>query len=298
MEKGKNNLNVDFIGMGAVKCGTSWIWRCLREHPQICMPKTKELRFFNSDEKYEKGVNYYKIFFNDCPQNFVKGEFTPDYINHPDTAKRIKKCFPNVKLIASLRNPIERAYTHYWYERSRGFELNAKFENVIKENPQYREGGFYYKNLKSFSKLFPREKMLILIYEDIAKDPIKFIQRIYHFLGVDENFIPPSINKKILATPEKQSSFIWINRITMKFIKISKKNILLKRLVPWAEFFGFKKVIALFYRLGEMGRKIEGTKLFLKPPIKEEARKFLQEIYREDIKNLEKLINKDLSSWK
>ncbi len=297
MQKERNNFKIDFIGIGAVKCATTWISKCLDEHPQICLSRIKEVRFFNNVKKYRRGIDWYKSYFKNCPDDSIKGEFTPGYMNFNQVAERIKRLFPNAKLIVSLRNPIERAYSDYWYSKVRGFELN-EFKKAIKENSRYVEWGFYYKKLKPFFELFPKENILVLIYEDITKNPLKFIQKIYHFLGVDKNFIPPSINKKIWTTSENQFPFAGLNRIIIRSIKISKKNIFLKKIALLASSLGLKKVLSLMYRIGGMGRKMEGVKSLPKPPIEESVRKCLQQIYKNDIRNLEKLIGRDLSFWK
>src|SRR6056297_562433 len=113
MKETKKEFNIDFIGIGAQKAGTSSIFHFLKEHPEICTSSKKEIHFFDKEYNYLKGIKFYRKFFNNCSSKNIKGEFTPRYIYHPKVAQRIKKYFPDVKLIVSLRNPIERAISHY-----------------------------------------------------------------------------------------------------------------------------------------------------------------------------------------
>ena len=98
----------DFIGIGASKAASSWIFSCLKEHPEICVSSKKEINFFNKPYNYNKGIEHYKSFFKHCPKKSIKGEFTPNYINSTQVPQLIHKHFPNVKIIACLRNPIDK----------------------------------------------------------------------------------------------------------------------------------------------------------------------------------------------
>ena len=109
-----------FLVIGAPRSGTTWIARNLREHPEICLSKKKELHFFDRDENYERGIAYYESFFTRCSeQQHAIGEATPDYIHVPVAAKRIKEHLPHAKLIVSLRNPRDRVYSRDWNARGK-----------------------------------------------------------------------------------------------------------------------------------------------------------------------------------
>jgi len=136
------DFKVDFIGIGAARRGTTWIYECLKEHPQICVSKIKEVRFFSDQRTYRKGMKYYQSFFNHCSGNKIKGEISPAYLwgkNGENVASLIKKHFPGVKIFAVLRDPAERAYSHYHYD-------------------MYIEQGLYYTKLKNILIYFPKVK--------------------------------------------------------------------------------------------------------------------------------------------
>jgi len=298
MPKAKNNFKVDFIGIGASRSGTTWVSKCLAEHPEICFSKKKETHFFGNRKYYKRGIKYYKKFFSRCSKNKIKGEFTPSYFSKPDVAKRIFKNFPEAKLIAVLRNPIERAYSEYFYNLAIKGINEPTFEQALSGplKNKYLRRGKYYTNLKRFIKLFPKKNILILIYEDIEKNPLKFIQQIYDFLGVNPNYIPPSIDKKINTSPlnKKLLFFPFLNKI-INFIRKKVKNKInstIKKIIKRTK---ITKALDLTLKLN---KKRLFTKKEPKPPMRQEIRERLYKYYKEEIKNLEKLINRDLSFWK
>lgn len=178
---------INFIGIGAQKSGTSWVYACLYEHPQICAP-VKEIHFF-SRPRFEKGRDWYESHFKNCTANKKKGEFSTSYLYSKDAPQRIYDMYPNVKLIAIVRNPVDRAISHY-YNAIKSGEIteSVSFETFAKQEESVISQGKYYEQLVRYIELFQKEQILILVYEDIHKDPKAFMQKIYRFLGIDEAF--------------------------------------------------------------------------------------------------------------
>ena len=187
---------IDFIGLGAQKAGTSWVYACLYEHPEICAP-IKEIHFF-SRLRFTKGKEWYEEHFKNCHEGTKKGEFSTSYLYSEETPERIKTLYHNAKLIAILRNPIDRAYSQYRNSIKAGeiektmsfYEFRDKEESCLKQ-------GLYARQLERYFDYFQRDKILICIYEDIRKDPLAFMYRIYDFLGVDTTFIPSMLHREI-----------------------------------------------------------------------------------------------------
>ena len=198
------NFTIDFIGIGVMKAATSWIFECLKEHPEICPCIEKEPHFFDFPFIYRKGIDYYYSLYKHCPQNKVKGEFTASYIRFPEALSLIYKHFPSVKLLISLRNPIDRAISQYKYNLEMGGRLSVyrNFREALendKDNIVAR--GFYYNQLQNCFKIFPKNQVLILFYEDLRQNPMKFLKQIYEFLELsNQNFIPSLINRTVLKT--------------------------------------------------------------------------------------------------
>lgn len=187
---------INFIGIGAQKSGTSWAYACLYEHPEICAP-IKEIHFF-SRPRFEQGMEWYESHFKKCNTDAITGEFSTSYLYSEDAPERIKKMYPNVKLIAILRNPVDRAYSQYRNTIKAGhIDPKVSFETYSRSEESVQKQGLYSEQLQRYLKLFPREQMLILIYEDIKKDPIAFMKRIYQFLGVDDTFVSSMVNDEI-----------------------------------------------------------------------------------------------------
>ncbi|MBA7620387.1 hypothetical protein ES703_27736 [subsurface metagenome] len=233
-------FKVDFIGIASLRCGTTWISRCLAEHPEVCFSSIKEINFFGTN--YVKGLEYYKSFFKNCDGkiNFykdcegklsfnkdygkkIKGEFTPGYYLYNEAPQRIKKHFPDVKMIACLRNPIEQVLSHYRYKIKTGQKVHPNLIKELSQTPRnriYFVYGFYYQHLSRFLKYFDPENILILIYEDALNDPAQFIKSIYQFLKIDENFIPSMLHKKINTTPKKER----MDKATRKMLREMYNN--------------------------------------------------------------------------
>lgn len=184
---------VNFIGVGAQRCGTSWLYACLYEHPQICAP-IKEIHFFSRD-RYTKGKEWYESHFKECGDGKVKGEYSTSYLYTDGTAERIKESYPLAKIIVVLRNPISRAVSHYG-NAIKGGEIpeSMSFENFFKREKSVLEQGRYAEQLERYFKLFDRSQTLVLIYEDGVKNPEAYIKKIYEFLGVDTSLVPSMLH--------------------------------------------------------------------------------------------------------
>jgi len=293
----KEKFKVDFIGIGAPKSATSWIYQCLKEHPEVCVSKQKETLFFWRQSEYKKGIKYYRKYFNDCGDK-IKGEFSANYLAEAKSSLRIKKHFPNTKIIVCLRDPVQRVYSHYYYDKARG-KRNDSFKESLETTPAYLNDGLYYTHLKKYFKLFPKENILVLIYEDIEKDPKIFIQNIYKFLKIKKDFIPPSLNKKINLTSKNKLYFSPFNDLNFKrVIKNAKKNLFGQTLIKFLKLTQLSKIIIFLKKKNLKGELDNSQKALDRPPINSQDKKNLYLFYKKEIEKLEKLLNKDLSIYK
>lgn len=282
----EHNFKVDFIGIGAQKSATTWIAKCLSEHPEICVGEGKETHFFSDDKKFNQGINFYKGCFPFCKDKDIIGEYSTSYLSSPKASERIKHLFPKVKLMVCLRNPVDRAFSHYLHLKSKkSVEKNVPLRETIKRHPDIIENGRYGKYLEHYLNLFSRNQFLILFYEDIEKNPHNFIKKIYHFLEVDENFIPKGVDKKY------HTSIVRFSPSYKKFEELYfalKKNVMGRLMMKTAKFFGLDS-----YLVNDFINKFNRLKFSLS----REDRKYLSSLYKEDIQKLEGLINKDLKFW-
>jgi hypothetical protein len=202
-----------FLIIGAARCGTTSLFHYLAGHPQVAVPRTKEIHFF--DFQYEKGIDWYmKCLASTKTQTgsrgtpTVCGEASPYYIFHPHAIQRIRMDLPEVKLIALLRNPVDRAYSHYWHMMRLGHE-SLSFEEAVAREPERLAGelertaadasyhsyalvrhsyvmrGIYADQFARVLRHFPRSQVKILRSENLYADPQRAFDEVADFLGIE-----------------------------------------------------------------------------------------------------------------
>lgn len=203
---------IDFLVIGAQKSGTTSLYQHLRAHPEIFLPKEKEVAFFALDERYERGLSWYlDEYFSEANNKHLCGEVSPQYMSCLYAAERIAKYFPEIRLIAILRNPIDRAYSAYRMQVRRGKERRT-FSEVIRQfhgqkltpiginkflgDDEYVRKGMYGTILGRYLELFPLTHIRIVFTEDLQANPELTMHGIYSFLKVNENYIPDTLSKK------------------------------------------------------------------------------------------------------
>ncbi|MEK6831059.1 MAG: sulfotransferase [Nanoarchaeota archaeon] len=297
---------IDFIGIGAGRSGTTWIVNILSEHPEICCPYLGKLNYFSSIRPYneeseydQRGIKGYLNLFKECKKGQVKGDFSSYYMVNQKVVRIIKKHFPKVKIWACLREPVERAYSD-WLAFKR-FKLKEKdsFEiaffkeqtGLYPKGDGYRHRGFYYKLLKPYFDLFPKENIKIIFHEDILKNPEKVAKEFYNFLNVDPSYIPKNLREKPAKSTETKFKFLrqainYLSEVSHRFER--------------GRFGGFILFIKRKTKINEIFNKINdfNVKESNKPKLSQELKKKFNLVYLEDIEKLEKLIGRDLSLWK
>ena len=192
---------IDFLIVGAQKSGTSALDVYLRKHPEIEMARDqKEVHFFDDEKHFKNKVNYevyHEYFTNDNSK--IKGESTPIYMYWSLAMKRIYEYNPQIKIIAVLRNPIERAFSH-WNKERYGKKETADFSTAIRQESvrcqealplqhrifSYTDRGFYSKQIKRIWRFFPRNQTLFIKYDDFKTDYKKALKEISSFLDISE----------------------------------------------------------------------------------------------------------------
>lgn len=212
-----------FICVGAQRAGTTWLHECLKDHPDICMPKVKELHFF--DRHYEEGLQSYGQNFTDELIGSAQtwGEITPNYYQEPNALERIKQDIPKVKIIYVIREPVSRAFSQYQLYALTLYK-GLSFEEVIQSKPTVTDLSMQGKHLERIYELFDKEDVLVLFYDDIEKDPRTLIKRVYTFLGVNPGYVPGPINTRVnrVVLPGLQS---WLTKLKLGwFIELVKRS--------------------------------------------------------------------------
>lgn len=207
-----------FLIAGAMRCGTTSLNAYLREHPEISVGHPKEVHFF--DQNYERGVDWYLRHFPDSDDSNAVGEATPGYIYFPEVAKRIATTLPDVKILLLLRDPVDRAYSHYWHNRSVGRE-RLDFAEAIASEPKrlersrdyrarysYLDRGRYGGQLENLLHFIPLEQILVQTFDEIASDPTTVYRRTCRFLGVSDDYTPPNLGQVTNAFVEYRSPLL------------------------------------------------------------------------------------------
>lgn len=173
-----------FLGIGAQRCATTWLYRILQAHPDVFVTEPKEIDFFSYH--YQRGLDWYREKFTGSGQARASGEISPSYMEHPLAAVRARACNPDLKLICSLRHPVERAWSNHLFNIREGYLEgdDLSFESVLQDNPMYLERSLYAVALTPWFNAFPREQILVLFQEDIAGDASGEARRVLDFLGV------------------------------------------------------------------------------------------------------------------
>lgn len=261
---------VDFIGIGAQKAATSWLAAMLDAHPDVCVAEGKETHFFTTN--YAKGIVWYHARFKKCKKGSHLGDFSTSYLSDPEAPERIHSYNKDIKLIVSLRNPIERAYSHTQHLCSKGkLADDISVQEAVRRFPEILENGLYGKHLRKYLEMFSKEQVHVVVYEDITYEPRRVIKAIYTFLGVDPHFSPPHMTRKINTSLQRNSRLFWfINTMHMRM----KKYRMGRLLSSIARFFGIS-----IHMLHGSKRKVAGT-------LSLHDRQYLETVYADDVQQL------------
>jgi hypothetical protein len=292
----------NFLVIGAGKSGTTALHRYLKQHPQIFMSTPKELRFFPFENQKPEfrgpgddidtasmvtNIDLYRGHFAAGADYPARGESSPLYLYYPQTAGCIRHHIPEAKLIAILRHPADRAYSQFLMKKRDGREslgfgdaLAAEARRISdgwSHHWHYRQRGLYAVQLKRYFDLFRREQLRIYLYEDYVADPVGFMQDIFRFLNVDDTFVPD------MSVRHNESNIPRSRSLQVYFLEPRASKNLLKQFLP----------TKLSRRIGDRLRRLNLTK----PPFPVELRRQLTEGYREDIIQLQDMLQRDLSHW-
>jgi len=189
---------VDFLGIGVQKAGTTWLHRMLGAHPEVFVAQgdDKDLRFFSSF--YDFGFCWYEGYFAEAEQANRRGEISTSYFYSKDAPERVYRYNSEMRLILSLRNPVDRLISHHRHEIRIGhLKGELSLERGIDNNPSYVEQSMYFTQLSRWLEYFPLSRFHIMIFEEVFRDPAKAIRDLYEFLAVDSEFVPDELNLKV-----------------------------------------------------------------------------------------------------
>lgn len=282
----------NFMIIGVAKAGTTSLFRYLDQHPQVYMCPIKGTNFFGYEDARAwrwtdegeppmlrnfpvRTIEAYEAAFAGATDEIAIGEASPQYFRCPTAAQRIHEHIPDVKLVASLRNPADRAFSGFLMRTRRGDPVKSAFEELTPEASHVKEG-FYYRRLRRYFDTFPREQIKIFIFEEFKQDPARVVVDLFDFLGVDSNFVPDtSVRHNPGALP---------------------KNRLLNRLLLNPALIRTAKAV-LPEGMQSLAKRVQQQNMKPSPKLPADLRAKMLALYREDILKLEGLLDRDLSIW-
>lgn len=259
------------------------------------MPAVKELGFFSQNgldlEEPSafgaKSLHWYKHHFQNAREQSAVGEATPDYLFHRQAPKRIAKLIPDVKLLACLRHPTDRTYSHYWM--ARGLDgANRTFEEVVSNDQgQHIERSFYGEQLDRYFSYFDRDQFLILISEEIFTEPSTSLNSICSFLGVDDTFYQ---SQEWISGQENQAA--------RRKSKVATEAI--RTIATWMRHTeGARQVLDVLKAMG-LTRLIKNANREPRdyPEMTSEVRKELDQRYASTVLRVEKILGRRIEAWR
>ena len=260
-------MRPNFLIIGAMKSGTTSLANYLSEHPDVFISQPKEPGFFVEELNWFKGWHWYESLFENAKNKTAIGEASTHYTKYPtykNVANKIYQFLPQIKLIYIMRDPIDRAISHYWHCVHYHNETRP-INKAICIDSEYVWYSRYKIQIKQYLKFFPKDQLLLLLYEDLVHTPEKVIKRCFEFLGVDSNFRPRSLGQVFNPRPKK----------------VLKTNILLHK-IRWSK--TWDKISPLFPKfLKEMAKKYEYKEIEPRDKLSDNKVEELSILFKDDI---------------
>jgi hypothetical protein len=298
----------NFLILGAAKSGTDALCNYLGQHPQVFMCPNKEPNFFVAAGQAEipyrgpgdcemlerwnmwvSTLDRYQALFADVADERAIGEGTTWYLYHERAPERIHYHVPHAKLIAILRNPVDRAYSAYSMLLRDGRETRGDFARALAAEPErvrahwepmwhYQRMGFYYSQLKRYYDTFAAAQLRVVVYDDFVVQPGEVVRDLFHFLDVDDRFEPDTSQRLNISTVPKHPTYhaLVLGQNPLKTVA--------------------KAILPVEFRQRVKERLVDSN--LTKPaPLDPEVRQQLVNVFRTDILQLQELIDRDLSQW-
>lgn len=264
-----------FIIIGAAKAATTWIAHQLRQRHDVFLPGPEPHYFSRA---FDRGETWYASLFETAGEDQLIGEKSADYLADPDAPRRIAALLPDVQLIVQLRNPIERAYSDYCMLVRRGQvsrDIDSYLDRARTQEPRFLDDGLYARHLGRYFDYFPRERIKIVLHEQICEDPESVAADICSTLALPPPYVVSALRERVndRATPLLP---LFLRRLPEP----------LKRgAAPLRGSAAFKELRRLLARP------------FPYPALSDEVRQRLVDFYRDDVARLTRIVGHDLQSW-
>jgi hypothetical protein len=276
---------INFIGIGAQKCASTWVHEVLNAHPQAALSSPKELDYFSY--YYDRGHDWYESVFDATTAHLAVGDNSPSYFPHPSAPLRAFRYNPDLRIILTLRDPVERAFSNHLHVVREGFVSgeDLSFERGLTRNGMYIEQSRYATHLRRWLEYFPRERIHVILQEDVSVRPAEILNSLYRFLGLREEFEPllPSgrINESSVSTQPRVDAVLRGAAGVMRGL-------------------GMGGLVQLAKRNPTVGRLRQTTRVGLReivPPMKDETRRRVVSLLVGEVEDLCALLGRQSLPW-
>lgn len=276
-----------FLGIGAQKCASTWLYRLLGTHPEVRLTPVKEIDFFSYH--YDRGYQWYEHHFEEASGGeLCAGEVSPSYFHDPSAPHRVRRYNPRMKLLLTLRDPVERAISNHKHEVRLGHFSgdDLSFEAGLANNPMYVEQGLYAKHLTNWLSCFAPEQIFVALMDDIRDRPRHVATDVFRFLGIDGSHDSEAVTTRFNTSHATRSRSLV--RLKDRVYQMSRSPGM-GWLWSTAAGMGARDV---YRRLNV----VESDRVI--PPVQPRTVLELRERFTADIRQLEGLIGRDLSHWR
>ena len=291
----------NFFVVGAQKSGTTSLHNYLADHPNIYLPAQKETKFFALDDLFAQGIAHYEAsYFADHAGQAAIGEIDPEYMYLPVVLQRMSDTLPgfaSTRFIFVLREPVARAYSHYLITLKRGIET-LDFDHAIAAEDERLTGGYfeqvhfsyldrgrYVDQLLRFANLVPRERMLVLLAEELSADPLTTVQKVFRFLGVDDTYVPGNVEKQFHVATRARSTLLLRLAKQESAFKTALRTLF--PLPAWR-----KRIRKGIHQWNQRGRYQQT------PALDRATRMRVETLYADHNRRLAKFLERDLAEWR
>jgi hypothetical protein len=299
-----------FLILGAMKSGTTSLYRYLDQHPNVRFSEPKEPIFFEAE--WERGLDYYRDrYFQGWSGEHAVGDARTHNLGLPFVAPRIRQSLPDARLVAILRNPVDRAYSEWWHLLSLGLETSS-FEEAIDDNLRrieagclfegeegartwargmlgsgadtrygmYLDFGYYARHIERYLSLFPASQLEVVLFEDLSRDPEVVTRRIWKHLGVDPDH---PLSDTRVENPSRQRVRSPLSARIGRGLRRLPHRDRFRRLMPG--------------RLARRWREFMSGRPSRRPPMAPETERALLDHFEAHNRALETLLGRELPDW-
>jgi hypothetical protein len=287
----------DFLIVGAAKAGTTTLYGYLREHPRIYMCREKEPSFFDG-VSWDRGLDWYRSLFAGASDDQLCGEASTNYARWPSraaAAPRIAAVMPDVRLIYLIRDPVDRAYSHYLHDVGTGAARSDRhsmiaFEEYLKAKPVLLDISDYLAQIRHLLNWFPRAALLILQFDELIRTPTVSLQKVFRFLGVED--LSGALSGLTLHENDSRSRIYHnVRRETVRRFR----QIAAVRKIYEALPLGFRELCVDLAIRSPLGRRVR--RQLIPPAMRPGTRRMLIDRFSPSVGELGQMVGADLSAW-